>query len=165
MKRLIQQLLKEYTLPQLRMPKNITPNEHQKAILARLTPSDIELIDKGNDGQSIVHMGVRIKDAPELEPGIIMDIQIIKDIFYHPHFAVSENMRGYGISEKMFIAFVKEFGNIYVSKGRMMNPNVTKILKKVGADSEIEYVENDMGVLLVGRNAGNREELLSAFGG
>lgn len=123
-------------IPGLRLPKEDIEYNDYKSI----NWNDIELIEEGDDGYSIMHIGVKLPGDKLSNPGIILDIQIINDELYHPHRHIAKVLQGQGLGYKMTLKFIHEFGHIYTTPGRTLNNNeVPKMAEKLSKETGIDH--------------------------
>lgn len=149
--------LESITIPALRLVKNVEYKDY-----SNINIDNINLVVIDDDGHNIIHIGVSIDN--ELEEGIVIDVQIIQDIYYQLHTTIHENLKKQGLASKIYKKFISEFGNIYSSNGRRMNPIINKILDKFKNNSEYTYLENNKkDVLIVLNTNPDKDKLIEGF--
>jgi len=134
------------------VPKLRLPNENIKySDYTNVDFNDIELIDLGNDGNNIIHLGVKFPNDQKVNDGIAFDIQMIFGELYHPHLHIAEILKHQGIGFKVVKKFIYDFGHMYVTEARTLNKKeIPVIINKLNSDSNIEhYKTNSAGDLFI----------------
>jgi len=154
--------LEEFKLiPGLRLPnENVEYKDYKNVNF-----NDIELTEEGDDGYSIMFIGVKLPGEELPNPGIILDIQIINDELYHPHRHIAKKLQGQGLGYKMTLKFIHEFGHIYTSKGRTLNDKeVPKMAEKLKNEPNIEhYQTKSNGDLFILKTDPNKNYLIEKY--
>lgn len=135
--------LEEFQLiPGLRLPNEDVPYKDYKSI----NWNDIELVEMGDDGYSIIHLGIKLPGEDKPNPGVILDIQIINEDLYHPHRHIAKVLQSQGLGYKMTLKFINEFGHMYTTPGRTLNKTeVPKIAAKLSNETNIDHFKTKSG--------------------
>lgn len=124
--------------PGLRLPDNVEYKDY-----STIKWQDIELIEEGDDGNTIIHLGVKLPGDTEANKGIKLDIQLINGELYHPHRTIAKSLRNQGIGYKMTLKFIHEFGHLYTTPGRTLNnTEVPRMAEKLSKESDITHYKN-----------------------
>jgi len=129
-----------HLFPGLRLPDETVEYKDYKNINWK----DIELIELGDDNNSIIHLGIKLPTDNEINKGIIFDIQIINDELYHPHRHISNTLQNQGLGYKITLKFIHEFGHMYTTPGRTLNKNeVPKMAQKLKLENDIDHIKTN----------------------
>ena len=107
---------------------------------------DIELIEASDDGNTIIHLDVKLPGDDKICEGIVLDIQLINDELYHPHISIAENLQKQGLVYKVYLKFIHEFGHRYSTQSRVTNKIViNSINNKLSNTPDIDYFKTNTG--------------------
>jgi hypothetical protein len=150
------------TAPSFDLPNNIQPTPEELNKLKSLTWRDISVEPRENDGSPMFYIDVAFRD-PELNnltKSIVFSIQMIKDMYYHPHLFLADKIQGVGIAPKLLKVFIMDFGHIYVSKARTLNPNFTKMVQGLTNDPDFESFGDSRATLVIKKGNPDRDGLI-----
>jgi len=163
MKKFIKDKIREaVSMPSFDLPQNTQPTPEDLQMLKNITWHDIILDVKKDDGVSTFYFDVKFKN-PELNKfsdSIVFSIQQIKGTYFHPHLFLSDKLQGMGVAPKLMKAFIMDFGHIYVTKARTLNPNFTKMIQGLANDPELESYSDDKATVVMKKGNPDRDELL-----
>lgn len=163
MKDFIRQRIREgVNMPSFALPENIQPTPEELQGLRSLTWQDIAVEPRENDGSPMFYIDITFRN-PELNkftPAIVFSIQMIKDMYYHPHLFISDKLQGIGIAPKLFKAFIMDFGHLYVTKARTLNQNVGKVIQLLVNDPDFESLSDGRATLIIKKGNPDRNELI-----
>lgn len=166
MKNFIKEKLHEAFGSTAKLPKNLEINDQTHNALKSLTWQNIKLDSAGDDGHSKIEMAVSFTD-PNLNfisEGINFSIQLIKEKFYHPHIFMAKQLQGLGLGVKIFKAFIMDFGHIYVTEARTLNPDALKMINKLTFDPELEVIKGKLGMMVIKKGNPDIDELKAFIG-
>lgn len=148
--------LENITIPKLRLPQKPINTNYKD-----IDWQEIEIIDNGNTG-NIIHLNIVINNI--IEPGIVLDIQLINNLFYQPHISVHKSIQRQNIAYKVYKKFLYEFGHLYSSKGRRMNHIINKLYDKLKNDNNFSiYKNNNNDILIILNTNPDKNILLNTF--
>lgn len=161
MKKFIKRKLHEAFGSSVKLPKNIEINENIKNLLKALTWKDINVEVSGDDGYSKINMDVLFKnqELQNISEGIVFTIQLINETYYHPHLFMAKSLQGIGLGQKIFKAFIIEFGHIYVSEARIVNQDALKMVSKLTTDPDFETIKGELGIMIIKKGNPDMEAL------
>lgn len=147
------------------LPNIRIPNEDKNGDYRNINYNNIELIELGDDGGSIINLGVKFPNEQSINDGVAFDVQIINDELYHPHIHISKNLQGQGIGFKVMEKFIHEFGHMYITEARTLNKDqMPKIINKLENSNYIEtYKTKSGGKLFILKNNPDKEYLISKY--
>ena len=64
---------------------------------------------------------------------------------YQPHISLPEELRGKGLTVKIYRALVERLGHLYSGKGRRQNPMIDRVWAKLKMDPTVRCAENSIG--------------------
>lgn len=159
MKEFIRKMLKEsLTVPYFRLVKDVQITPEEMVSLKGINWRDITLNDLGGDG-NIAYIGVDV-GSEAINRGIVVDIQVLHDMFYQVHTHLAKELQGIGLGAKILKAFIMEYGHIYAGKGRTLNQDANKMLSKLTTDSDLESYSDEYGLLILKKGNEDKEQLL-----
>jgi len=161
MKNFIKKALREnLDLEFLRTPENITLSDEEKSYIKNINWSDLK-IEQG-PGSKIIPIFVTIPQIPSASDGIATDIQITSLGLFQIHITLAQELRGLGLSYKIYKAIIMTYGHLFSGIGRRMNDvEVPKIWNKLAQDSDITCKTSDLGNICISNQAPNKDELLN----
>lgn len=151
MKDFIKTRLNEMLGSSAKLPGKINVDESVLNALKNLTWNDIKIDADGDDGHSKIDMDV-IFNNPNLNyvsEGIVFYIQLIKEQFYHPHLFLTQSIQGIRLGPKILKSFIMEFGHIYVTEARIVNPDALKMVSSLFSDPDLEVVKGKLGIMVI----------------
>jgi len=150
-------------IPKLRLGKPVQLSNQELEAIKNIKWNDIKIDDLGNDGHSIVHLGISFPFKTKAVDGIIVDIQMLKGGIYQVHISLADSLQKIGLGYKIYKALIHDLGHLYSAKRRRLNPVVDKIWDKLAQDSDIECrADNDFNLCML-KNNPNKEEILSTL--
>lgn len=151
-------VIDEISIPTLSLSQGVNLSDVDKANLKKLDSSQIDFEQLSTT--SPVKLRVILPWENDLEKGIALDLQIIKDTLLQIHISMDENLQNYGLGYKIHKALITQFGHLYSGKGRILNTvQVPKIWAKLNSEPGITcYSNNYMDVCILDANP-DKEEL------
>lgn len=151
----------------IRYPDQIQLTDQQKEKVKGIEESDLSWEEIGNNGHNIIWFKLNLDSLDfDISDGVAVDVQLVIDEkFYQLHIGLAEDLKGLGLGTKICKSLVIDLGHIYTGKGRVHNPIIWDLLKKLEDDPRIECHHNEIGVLCVSKLNPDREELISMFRG
>jgi len=147
----------------LRYPDQIELDESSLEFLKNLRFEDLQWEQIGDNGRNIIWLKPVFPFESNLSDGIVVDIQIIRDIFYQIHIGLSESLQGIGLGTKIYASLILNFGHLYSGKGRRHNPLVNKIWKNLGSIPGFTCISGKLGDLCVIDSNPDAELLIKEF--
>lgn len=150
-------------VPKLRLGKQVSLSPKELEAIKNVNWNDIKIDDLGNDGHSIVHLGISFPFKTNAVDGIVVDIQMLKGDIYQVHISLADALQRLGLGYKIYKALIHDLGHLYSAKRRRLNPTVDKIWDKLSHDSDIECrIDNDFNLCMI-KNNPNKEQILSTL--
>lgn len=165
MKDFIKTKIRESLMPSFNLPNKIQPTPEEYQNLKTLTWQDISIEPQENNEYMFnIDIGFRNPELNKFVKSIVFSIQMINDMFYHPHLFLSDEIQGIRIAPKLIKAFIMDFGHIYVTKARTHNPDFTKMIQGMRNDPDFESYENEKkSILIIKKGNPDRDNLLKKF--
>jgi hypothetical protein len=147
----------------LRYPGQIEPDSEILEELRTVNFKDIGWDQIGDNGRNIIWLKPVFTFEADLSDGIVVDIQIVRDIFYQIHIGLAESLQGIGLGSKIYASLVFNFGHLYSGKGRRHNPVVNRIWKGLASIPEFTCVRGKLGDICVLNDNPDAEQLIREF--
>jgi len=149
--------------PGLRLPAQIHPDLETIEIVKNLKWSDLDWKKIGSDGVSVVWLDLKLPADLGIEEGVIVDIQIINNIFYQIHISLAEDLRGIGLGTKIYRSLIDWAGHLYSGKGRRHNPIINKVWRGLENDPGVICMENDIANICISKKNTKIKKLSRIF--
>ena len=137
----------EFKLTELEMP---TMSLSKPTTLSDLDIKELKNLDYNTiDFEQIttsspIKLKVILPWENDLEKGIALDLQIVKDNLFQIHISIDDNLQSYGLGYKIYKSLITQFGHLYSGKGRRQNGvQVPKIWGKLSNEPGITCHSND----------------------
>jgi len=150
--------------PGLRLPEQVNLDDDVLEIVKNLRWSDLDWEEIGDDGHSVVWLNLKLPVDLGIEPGVIVDIQLIHDIFYQIHISLAESLRGIGFGTKIYRSLIDWAGHIYSGKGRRHNPIINKVWSGLKSVPGVTCIEDEMASICISDKNPDKEKLIQIFG-
>lgn len=147
----------------LRLSKNVDITEEDKKWIRDLKWNDFDWEQVGDNGRNIVWLEAKLPLDIDISKGIMIDVQIIKGTLYQLHIHLAPELRGLGLSPKIFRSLIDWLGHIYSGHGRKQNELIDKIWEKLKNDRDIIFIENELGELFVSAKNPDAKQLIEYF--
>lgn len=105
---------------------------------------DIKFVTTGKD-DNLMYLGVILPGDSEPLEGLELTIQVVMNALYQPHISLPEELRGKGLTVKIYRALVERLGHLYSGKGRRQNPMIDRVWAKLKMDPTVRCAENSIG--------------------
>lgn len=105
---------------------------------------DIKFVTTGKD-DNLMYLGVILPGDSEPLEGLELTIQVVMNVLYQPHISLPEELRGKGLTVKIYRALVERLGHLYSGKGRRQNPMIDRVWAKLKMDPTVRCAENSIG--------------------
>ena len=92
-----------------------------------------------------MYLGVILPGDSEPLEGLELTIQVVMNALYQPHISLPEELRGKGLTVKIYRALVERLGHLYSGKGRRQNPMIDRVWAKLKMDPTVRCAENSIG--------------------
>lgn len=152
-------------MPSFALPNKLQPTPEEYQMLKSLTWQDILVEPQENDEQMFrIDIGFRNGELNKFAESIVFSIQMISDMFYHPHLFLADEIQGMRIAPKLMKAFIMDFGHIYVTKARTHNPDFTKMIQGMRNDPDFESFDNvKKSILIIKKGNPDKDVLIKKF--
>jgi hypothetical protein len=147
----------------LRIPDQINLSDKDIEDVRNIEWTNLDWEDFGNDGGSIVWLKMTQPFTDEISKGIVVDIQLIQELFYQIHISLAEDLRGIGLGTKIYRSVVDWTGHLYSGKGRRQNPIVNKVWDNLKNEEGVTCASNDLGDICVSDKNPDKDKLLEMF--
>ena len=124
---------------------------------------DLDWKEIGSDGSSIIWLEMSIPIDLDISKGVVVDIQLIKDVLYQIHISLAEDLRGIGLGTKIYRSLIDWAGHLYSGKGRRHNPIINKVWDNLKDEYGVTCANNDLGDICISNNNPDKDKLLDLF--
>ena len=152
-----------YGSMRLRVPDQIEVWKDEKEIIKNLSWMDLDWKEIGSDGSSIIWLEMSIPIDLDISKGVVVDIQLIKDVLYQIHISLAEDLRGIGLGTKIYRSLIDWAGHLYSGKGRRHNPIINKVWDNLKDEYGVTCANNDLGDICISNNNPDKDKLLDLF--
>lgn len=163
MKKFIKNKLREsINTPSFELPSNLEPTPNELNMLKDITWRDIIIEPRENDGSPMFYIDVTFKNQElnKFSKSIVFSIQLIKQMYYHPHLFLSNKLQGISIGPKLFKAFIMDFGHLYATKARTLNQNASKMIENLTTDPDFESFSDDKATIIIKKDNPIKNKLI-----
>lgn len=134
-------VIDEISIPSLSLSQKVALTDEDRLNLAKLKAEQIDFEQLSTT--SPVKLRVVLPWENDLEKGIALDLQLVKDALFQIHISMDENLQSYGLGYKIYKALILQFGHLYSGKGRRQNNvQVPKIWNKLNSEPGITCHSN-----------------------
>jgi hypothetical protein len=149
--------------PGLRLPNHLNLSDSIIEQVKRIDWKDLDWDNIGNDGRSIIWLDLISHRDLQIKEGVIVDIQLISDMFYQIHIALSESLRGIGLGTKIYRSIIDIYGHLYSGKGRRHNPIINRVWDKLSKDPNLICLDNEFATICINRTNPMKDQLIHGF--
>jgi hypothetical protein len=104
----------------------------------------IKFVKLDSEG-TLMNLGVILPGEDIPNPKIVLTLQVIHDYLYQPHITIDEELRGRGLSTKIYRALIEKLGHLYSGKGRRQNKIMDKVWDRLSHDNTISCAKSSIG--------------------
>jgi GNAT superfamily N-acetyltransferase len=149
--------------PGLRLPSQLNLDQEIIDIVKNIGWSDLDWEEIGSDGVSVIWLKLKLPVDLGIEEGVVVDIQLINDIFYQIHISLAESLRGIGLGTKIYRSLIDWAGHLYSGKGRRHNPIVNKVWRGLENDPGVTCLNDDIASICISNKNPDRKKLSEIF--
>ncbi len=129
--------------------------------------NDIEIID-GPESNGIYHLYVKLPNEPEINEGIILDIDLIgggeDSLYLILNILLDFKLQRKGLGYKIHLKFINEFGNAFIRYDKVVNDEeMPRIWEKLKKEPNFEVYESEIGKLCVLKSNPVKNEVIAKF--
>ena len=129
--------------------------------------NDIEIID-GPESNGIYHLYVKLPNEPEINEGIILDIDLIgggeDSLYLILNILLDFKLQRKGLGYKIHLKFINEFGNAFIRYDKVVNDEeIPRIWEKLKKEPNFEVYESEIGKLCVLKSNPVKNEVIAKF--
>jgi len=153
--------MKEITIPNIRLNKEYEITEIEKNKIKNIKEKDLIIKQIYFDGK-FANLSILFPWNSEFNyKGIIVDIQVIKNILYQPHITISKSLRNLGLGYKIYKALIEYLGHLYSGKGRVVNKNeIPRIWEKLKSEPNFITYSTDIFNISIIKNNPDKDKIL-----
>ena len=94
---------------------------------------------------NLMNLGVILPGERVPNSNIVLTLQVIHDYLYQPHITIDPELRGMGLSTKIYRALIERLGHLYSGKGRRQNKIIDRIWARLAQDETIACANSSIG--------------------
>lgn len=114
-------------------------------LLTDCSPEDIDFEEGEELMPGLEHLYVYIKGVKIPDDVVNLDVQLTRNNKLQLKIFIGEKFQRLGFGTKLYKSFIRNFGELYSGKGRILNPDAIKrIYQKLAMEPDIETGEDDI---------------------